>query len=160
MSELPEMVQALLNPETYPDTAQEVELVQTRMSYVFLAGDYAYKVKKPVDLGYLDYTTLDKRRFYCQREADLNRRLCPNTYLGTVSINEDKGIFSIEGKGKDVEFAVKMLRLPRETMLSELLIGGQVSEEMMTGIARKIADFHREAATSETINDYGELSPS
>ena len=67
MTPLPKLVQALLDPKIYPDATQGVELVQTQMSFVFLAGDYVYKVKKPVNLGYLDYTTLDKRRFYCRR---------------------------------------------------------------------------------------------
>ena len=72
VSQLPEMVQALLDSKTYPDASPGVEMVQTQMSFVFLAGDYVYKVKKPVDLGYLDYTILDKRHFYCQREIELN----------------------------------------------------------------------------------------
>ena len=86
MSQLPELVQALLDPAAYPDPPQSVELMQTQMSFVFLTEDYVYKVKKPVNLGYLDYTTLDKRLFYCQQEVELNRRLCPDAYLGTVPI--------------------------------------------------------------------------
>ncbi|GAH20091.1 unnamed protein product, partial [marine sediment metagenome] len=70
MPQLPELVQALLNPKAYTETPpQGIELVQTQMSFVFLTDDYVYKVKKPVNLGYLDYTTLDKRHFYCQREV-------------------------------------------------------------------------------------------
>ena len=87
MPQLPELVQALLNPKAYPETQpQRIELVQTQMSFVFLTGDYVYKVKKPVNLGYLDYTTLDRRQFYCQREVELNRRLCPDVYRGVVPI--------------------------------------------------------------------------
>ena len=97
MPQLPELVQALLNPKAYPETLlQGIELVQTQMSFVFLTDDYVYKVKKPVNLGYLDYTTLDKRHFYCQREVELNRRLCPDAYLGVVPISQDKGNISIE----------------------------------------------------------------
>ncbi|UCH50824.1 MAG: aminoglycoside phosphotransferase, partial [Chloroflexota bacterium] len=68
MTEQPALVQTLLKPETYPHSPQKVELVQTQMSFIFLTDDYVYKVKKPVNLGYLDYTTLDKRRFFCQQE--------------------------------------------------------------------------------------------
>jgi len=75
MLQLPEMVQALLDPGIYPEATRGVELVQTQMSFVFLTDDYVYKVKKPVDLGFLDYTTLDRRQFYCQQEVTLNRRL-------------------------------------------------------------------------------------
>jgi hypothetical protein len=74
------MAEALLKPAAYPDVVPGIELVQTQMSFVFIAGDYVFKVKKPVNLGYLDYTTLEKRRFYCQREVELNWRLCPDTY--------------------------------------------------------------------------------
>ncbi|MBM4433117.1 MAG: hypothetical protein FJ025_03880, partial [Chloroflexi bacterium] len=72
MSRLPEMVQKLLDPVAYPHPVKGVELMQTQMSFVFLTDDYVYKVKKPVNLGYLDYTTLEKRLFYCQKEVELN----------------------------------------------------------------------------------------
>ena len=157
MSELPEMVQALLDAKIYPDDSSEVELMQTQMSFVFLTGDYVYKVKKPVDLGYLDYTTLDKRHFYCQREVELNRRLCPDAYLGVVSITQEKGGFSIGGTGEVIEYAVKMLHLPQEAMLNVLLAKNQVSVEMINGVAQKMAEFHQEAETNATISTFGDL---
>ncbi len=157
MSELPEMVQALLDPSIYPDATSKVELLQTQMSFVFLTDDYVYKVKKPVNLDYLDYTTLAKRRFYCQREIGLNRRLCPDIYLGVVSITEENPGFSIDGKGKVIEYAVKMQHLPQEAMLNFLLTKGQVSEIMITGVARKMAEFHRNAATNAYISEYGDV---
>jgi len=156
MTELPEAAQALLSPEIYPDSTIRVELMQTEKSFIFLTGDFVYKVKKPVDLDYLDYTTLEKRQFYCQREVELNRRLCPDTYLGTVSINQNKTGIKIEGRGKTIEYAVKMRYLPREMMLDKLLTRGKVSTEMMTALAEKIAGFHREAETNPTINFFGE----
>ena len=82
MSQLPEIAQALLDPKAYPDKPQRIELMQTQMSFVFLTDEYVYKVKKPVNLGYLDYTSLSKRQFFCQQEVELNRRLCPDVYLG------------------------------------------------------------------------------
>ncbi len=157
MSELPEMVQALLDPKIYPDASSGVDLMQTQMSFVFLTGDYVYKVKKSVDLGYLDYTTLEKRYFYCQREVELNRRLCPDAYLGVVSITQEKNGFSIGGKGKVIEYAVKMCHLPQEAMLNVLLAKGQVSAEMITGIAQKLAEFHQKAETNATISVFGDL---
>jgi len=102
MPQLPELVEALLKPKAYPETPQRIELLQTQMSFVFLTDNYVYKVKKPVNLGYLDYTTLDKRRFYCQREVELNRRLCSNAYLGVVSIIRDKGGIFIGGPRKSI----------------------------------------------------------
>ena len=87
---LPELVKALLEPKAYPEAPQSIELVQTQMSFVFLTDNYVYKVKKAVNLGYLDYTTLEKRHFYCQKEVELNRRLCPEVYLGVVPVTRDK----------------------------------------------------------------------
>ncbi|MBN2240253.1 MAG: hypothetical protein JW712_10805 [Dehalococcoidales bacterium] len=151
------MAQALLNPDFYPGTPEYIELIQNPTSYVFLTGEYAYKIKKPVTPGYLDYSTLDKRRFYCKREISLNRRLCPDIYLDTVSITEDKTGLSVEGKGKAIEYAVKMQQLPLEDMLVSRLANNNVPQDTMQRIARKLSDFHQKAATSDTISDYGDL---
>ncbi len=157
MPQLPEMVQALLDPKAYPDTTHGVELVQTQMSFVFLTDDYVYKVKKPVNLGYLDYTTLDRRQFYCQREVDLNRRLCPEVYLGVVTITEDEGDFVLDGQGKVIEYAVKMRRLPREAMMDVRLAQNRVSPPMVISVAQKLAEFHHMAETNAEISTFGSL---
>ena len=158
MPQLPELVQALLDPKAYPETQpQRIELVQTQMSFVFLTDDYVYKVKKPVNLGYLDYTTLDRRQFYCQREVELNRRLCPDAYLGVVPISRDKGNISIEGQGEVIEYAVKMLRLPQQTMMDGLLANNQVSSQMVTSVAHKLVEFHQRAETNANISAFGKV---
>ncbi|GAH94926.1 unnamed protein product, partial [marine sediment metagenome] len=95
-----------------------------------------------------DYTTLDKRYFYCQQEVELNRRLCPDAYLGVVTITESRGNILIDGQGKVVEYAVKMRRLPQEAMMNVLLTNNQVSVEMITGVAQKLVEFHQKAETS------------
>ena len=156
--QLPELVQALLNPEAYPETPpQGIELVQTQMSFVFLTDDYVYKVKKSVNLGYLDYTTLDRRHFYCQREVELNRRLCPDAYLGVVPITQDKSNISIEGQGEIIEYAVKMRRLPQQAMMDGLLANNQVSSQMVASVAQKLAEFHQQAETNANISAFGNL---
>ena len=157
MSGLPEMVQALLDPKAYPDATSGVTLLQTQMSLVFLTGDFVYKVKKSVDLGYLDYTTLEKRRFFCQREVELNRRLCPDVYLGVFPITYDRGRIRIGGTGETIEYAVKMRYLPQGKMLNVLLAENKVSAEMITGVAKKMADFHQKAETNDSISSYGSL---
>jgi len=157
MSSLPELAEALLKPEAYPDVTSRVELMQTQMSFVFLTDKYVYKVKKAVNLGYLDYTTLEQRRFYCQREVELNRRLCPEVYLGIVPISRGGQGIVIGGQGQIFEYAVKMLRLPREAMLDVLLANNQVSPPMIAKVAQKLAVFHRQAATSAEINIFGNL---
>ena len=157
MSQLPEMVQALLDPKAYPDTPQGVEMVQTQMSFVFLTDSYVYKVKKPVNLGYLDYTTLEKRQFYCQKEIELNRRLCPDVYLGVVPITQQRSDIFVEGQGKVIEYAVKMRRLPQEAMMDVLLANNQVSPEMVTRVSQRLAEFHQKAETNANISAFGDL---
>jgi aminoglycoside phosphotransferase family enzyme len=155
MSELPELIKALLEPETYPERPQQVELAQTQISYVFLAGEYVYKIKKPLDMGFLDYTTLEKRRYYCGREVDLNRRLCADTYLGVVPVIREKGRFVVGGKGEAVEYAVRMRRLPQDAMMDVMLGENRVTPKMVEDVARTVADFHRRAATSAEITEIG-----
>lgn len=151
------LVQALLKPEAYPHHPQKIEMVQTQMSFIFLTGDYVYKVKKPVDLGYLDYTALEKRHFFCHQELELNKRLCPEVYLEVMPIIEDKGQFYIGGKGKAIEYAVRMRQLPRQRMMDTLLLANQVTQEMVIKVAEILAAFHDEAETSLEISTYGEL---
>lgn len=157
MAELPAMIQVLLEPGVYPEPTDSIELMQTQMSFVLLAGDYVYKIKKPVNLGYLDYTTLEKRHFYCRKEVELNRRLCPDTYLGVVAINRHQGCYSINGGGEVIEYAVKMRRLPQEFMMDILLAENRVSLEMVACLAKKVAAFHRQAETGGEIDEFGGL---
>ncbi|MFW6105192.1 MAG: gluconokinase [Chloroflexota bacterium] len=157
MSILPPIVKALLDSQAYPHKSQEIELVQTQMSYIFLTGEYVYKIKKPVNLGYLDYTTLEKRHFFCRQELELNRRLCPGAYLAVVPIVEEKGRLRIEGRGNVIEYAVKMKQLPQDRMMDVLLPRGQVTPEMVTRVAEKLVDFHERAETNQKIAAFGGL---
>ena len=158
ISQLPEVIQALLDPNAYPDIGQRVDMGQTQMSFVLLTDEYVYKIKKPVNLGYLDYTTLEQRQFYCQREVELNQRLCPDTYIGVVPITRKKNeIFIEERRGDIIEYAVKMRRLPQETMMNVLLEKHRVSTEMIRRVAEKLAGFHQRTETGDNINAFGDL---
>ncbi len=154
---LPSTVKALLKPQAYPHKPQKIELVQTQMSFIFLTGEYVYKIKKPVDLGYLDYTTLEKRHFFCHQELELNRRLCPSAYLAVVPVVDVKGELRIEGRGEAIEYAVKMKQLPQDRMMDVLLPRGQVTPEMVARVAEKLVDFHQKAETNEEIAAFGRL---
>jgi aminoglycoside phosphotransferase family enzyme len=157
ISKLPELIQALLDPKAYPDPPGQVEMVQTQISYVFLAGGHVYKIKKPVDMGFLDYTTLEKRLTYCRKEVELNRRLCPDAYLGVVTVTRDNDRIRIGGQGRVEEYAVKMLRLPQDAMMDVLLMKNKVTPEMVEDVAAIISDFHRRAAKSSAINKFGSI---
>jgi aminoglycoside phosphotransferase family enzyme len=154
MAELPELIQALLDPKVYPDRTPKVELMQTQMSYVLLAGEYVYKIKKPVYLGFLDYTTLEKRLYYCRKEVELNQRLSTDVYLGVVPITKEKG-FVLGGKGEAKEYAVKMRRLPQEAMMDTLLKQNKVTPQRVKKVAEILVDFHKKAATNEEITRLG-----
>ncbi|MDZ4164688.1 MAG: AAA family ATPase [Smithellaceae bacterium] len=148
---------AMLEPSFYPHRPDQVELIQTHVSYIFIAGDYVYKVKKDVNFGFLDFTSLDKRKWYCQEELRLNRRLAPDTYLSVVAINMDEqGRLSHGGSGETVEYAVKMKRLPADRMLKTVLKGG-VDPSLMDELGKRIADFHEMAATGGEIDLAGSL---
>jgi aminoglycoside phosphotransferase family enzyme len=157
VSTLPFAVEALLEPQAYPHTPPKIELVQTQMSFVFLTGEYVYKIKKPVNLGYLDYTTLGRRHFFCRQELELNRRLCPDVYVAVVAIAKQNGGLRVEGDGEAIEYAVKMTQLPQDRMMDVLLPLGQVTPEMIEKVAQKVANFHRRAETSQKIAAFGRL---
>ncbi len=151
-------MRALLKPGAYPQATRRVELIQTHISYVFLTDEYVYKVKKPVDFGFLNYSTLGKRRYYCHREVRLNSLLCEHTYLGVVPIRQFGSKFVIGGReGAIVEYAVWMRRLPEERMLNRLIERGEATAAMVERVAEKLAPFHQTTAeTSTAIARYGD----
>ncbi|MBI5286528.1 MAG: AAA family ATPase [Deltaproteobacteria bacterium] len=154
---LPPLIEALLNPTAYPDSPEVIELQQTHISYLFFTPHYVYKVKKPVDFGFLDFTTLEKRQFFCHQEVILNRRLAPDVYIGVEAITQGGEEVRMGGKGKIIEYAVKMRRLPLDRMMDRLLANrGEVSEDMIKRVANVIADFHKRATTSPYISSFGE----
>jgi aminoglycoside phosphotransferase family enzyme/predicted kinase len=151
----PKLVEAMSRPEFYPHRPEKVELVQTHISFVFIAGNLVYKVKKAVDFGFLDFTTLAKRKVFCEEELRLNRRLAPETYLEVAAIGEDEGRALCLGGGRPVEYAVVMKKLPLDRMLKKLLAEGKAGVDAMDAIARKVADFHRKADTGGEIDAIG-----
>jgi aminoglycoside phosphotransferase family enzyme len=153
--DLPSLQKALLNPEIYPDLPNEVEFIETHISLLFLTGNYVYKVKKPVDFGFLDFTSLEKRRYFCQQEVKLNRRLSPDIYLGVVKITHDRDRISFNGKGEVEEYAVQMKRIPEEFLLDKLLKKGQVDRKMIEALSEKLARFYASAETNEHIKSFG-----
>jgi len=151
-----QVVEALLKPETYDGEPGRIELMQTHISFVFLTRNFVYKVKKAVDLGFLDFTTLEKRRFFCEKELELNRRLCGDMYLEVVPINRSD-VIKIKGEGETVEYAVKMKRMPQERMMNRLLEENKVDDKLVDSIAKIVADFHSRAETDRRISEFGSL---
>ena len=149
--DLERLVERFSDPAFYPEPTTAVEIIQTHISYIFLTDRFAYKVKKPVDFGFLDYTTLQLRRALCEREVTLNRRLCPETYLGVVEVREQDGRLAIGGPGETVEVAVKMARLPGARMLRQVLARGEGNDALFERVAGILAGFHRHAVAPPEV---------
>lgn len=143
MSEV--LIQALQNPALYPHAVSGFEVIQTHLSWILLTGHYAYKIKKPLDLGFQDFTTLEKRKYYCELEVILNKRLAPQIYIEALPIMGSSSYPKLDGKGEAFEYAVKMHQFPQTALLSNLAKTKQLNKNIIEEIARQIATFHLEA---------------
>lgn len=148
------IVRAMSEPSFYDHPVGEVELIETHISWVFLVGEFAYKVKKPVNFGFLDFSTLAKRRHYCQEELRLNRRFAPQLYL---AVKEIGGHLNAPAMGKKpvLEYAVKMRRFPQSCQLDRMLAANQLHARHITEFATKIAELHQLASPAEAGKSYG-----
>ena len=155
--DIDQLISALGRPEAYPHPVETVGVVQTHISAVFLAGPLAYKIKKPVDFGFLDFTTLERRRHYCAEEVRLNRRLAPGVYRDVVPIVAAGDGVAVGAAGEPLEWAVRMERLPEERTFAALLERGELDESVVTELAGRIAAFHAAAAAGEEISRSGGL---
>jgi len=156
MQDQKQVVKAMLKPETYPQDPGKIDLIQTHISFVFLTKNYVYKVKKAVNFGFLDFSTIDKRQGFCEKELELNRRLCPEIYLEVVPINKSSTI-KINGSGETIEYALKMKRLPQERIMTELLKENKVDKKIIDELAGIVAQFHSKALTNSEISVFGSL---
>jgi uncharacterized protein len=147
----------LLNPSSYPHRPRTVRLVQTHASFVFIAPPYVYKVKKPVNFGFLDFSTLDKRRHFCEREVLLNRRLSPHIYLGVVPISAHQGRFAFGDGGPVVEYAVKMRKLSDGHFLDQLVARGAVEPEDLNRLVQVLKQFYEAQQPTADIEAWGRI---
>ncbi len=162
---LPPLITKMLSPDFYPhQVTQTIELLQTHISFVFLTGKYAYKVKKPMNFGFLDFSSLDKRLHFCQEEIRLNRRLCPDLYLDVRAITGEKEKFGFAKDIQDlrdqivVEYAIQMLQFPQENLLINLFEQDKLTVEHVTEIGKQLAKFHQQADTNEHISSFGTIA--
>src|SRR3989338_4195499 len=150
------IVQFLSRPDSYPHPVGRIVRRETHVSHVFLAGRFAYKLKKPVKFPFLDASALADRKRFCRLELSLNRRLAPATYLGMVPVVETAGRLRLGGMGRAVEWLVKMRRLPEDRMLDQLVSRRRVSRRDMARLADRLIQFFRKAARSRRIDWYGQ----
>ena len=141
-------VLALLSAGCYPHQADRVRLIETHISWVLLAGEFAYKIKKAVDFGFLDFTGLADRKHYCEEEVRLNRRLAPGLYLDVATLRSKGGELQFGDDGEIVEYAVRMRRFEQANQLNKQLESGLLVESDMDEIARLIGAFHNDSPLS------------
>lgn len=155
---LPPLIQRMLQPDFYPHPVQTpVQLLQTHISYVFLTGEFAYKVKKSTQFGFLDFTNLEKRAYFCQTELRLNRRLSPNLYLAVLPIYQSQDSFHLNPnpQAEIADYALKMRQFPQEGLFSHLFKANKLTSEHLSKLGKIVAEFHTTATTNLEIQTYG-----
>jgi len=150
-----QLVKALSDPAFYPHPVEKVQFLQTHISSVFLTGEYVYKLKKPVNFGFLDFSTIELREHYCRAEVELNSRLAPSVYLRAAPITLDGDRLVLEGQGEIIDWVVVMRELEERLLGSEVLARGELSAAHMDSLVEVLVPFYRDAATGEGIDQYG-----
>ena len=157
---LPPLIHALLDAHRYPDAPQKasrVELVQTHISWVLLVGEFAYKIKKPLKLSFLDFSTLPLRHAACLEELRLNRRFAPDIYLDVIGIFNTPQDPRFEGQDAPIEYAVKMRRFEEAGRLDRVCALGELLPRHLSSLADTLADFHKTAAVASADSRFGRL---
>ncbi len=147
------MIAALQSADHFPHPSGRFVLIETHISFVLLTGHYAYKFKKPIDLGFLNFTTLEKRRFYCHEELRLNRRLAPELYEAVVPITGTLAAPILDGSGPPIDYAVRMHQFSENDRLDHVTDRGELTAEHIDQLSTAIAAFHRNAviASKDTL---------
>jgi len=151
------LIDALQNSALYSHPIDKFEVIETHTSQVLLTGSYVYKIKKPVNFGFLDFSTLDKRLHCCNEEIRLNRRLAPQLYIDVIKITGSENQPEIGGEGKVIEYAVKMRQFPQAGQLDILLATGNLNNNIIDRLADRIAKFHIEIDVVEMKNRFGDF---
>jgi aminoglycoside phosphotransferase family enzyme len=151
------IIDALMKPEAYDEHIKQVRLIQTHISCVFLTGDFVYKIKKPVNFGFLDFSTLGKRKHFCELELDINKMFSPDIYLGVLSISEKNGKLKINGDGVVVEYALKMKELPQDALMSKLLEKNKIDKKIIDEIIDILIGFYSKTRSGPAIDKFGSI---
>lgn len=155
---IPALIQQMLQPGFYPHTVTEpIQLIQTHVSYVLLTGDYVYKLKKPVNFGFLDFSSVEKRQHFCQEELRLNQRGAANLYLEVLPVTQSGEHYHLGGEGETAEYVVKMRQFPQEALFSSLFADGKLDEPLLEELGRVVAAYHAKTTTNDYIQRFGEI---
>jgi aminoglycoside phosphotransferase family enzyme/predicted kinase len=150
-----QLVERLRDPACYPHAVSRITLIETHISFVVLTGEIAYKIKKSVDLGFVDFTSLDKRRFFCGEELRLNSRLAPDIYLGVTPICGRRGAPRVGGEGEAIEYAVRMRQFPQDALADRAFRRGELTARHIDSLATLLAGFHSGLPPCSQADPYG-----
>ena len=150
-----QLIQSLRDASLFDHPVEGFQLIETHISWVLLTGMYAYKIKKPLNLGFLDFSTLDKRRHYCEEELRLNRRLAPQIYVDVVPITGSPDAPRLHGPGQPIEYAVRMVQFPQEAQLDRVLARGELTRDILDRLCDRVAAFHAEAPPAAQDSPFG-----
>jgi len=152
---LPDYIVHFMKPESHDPPVTGVQLIQTHISYVLVLDQDVYKFKKPVDFGFLDFSTLDKRAYFCEQEVELNRRLCPEIYLGRVGVHRVEDGYRLGSDAGAVEYGVRMARMDESRMMGRVMAADGLREEHLDAIVEKLVPFYESAGDSDEIKTFG-----
>ena len=151
-----DLVARLASPGALAGPVDRVDTLQTHISWLIFAGEHVYKIKKPVDLGFLDFSTRERRLHFCREEIRLNRRMAPDVYVDVAPVTvEADGRVTIDGAGEVVEHAVHMKRLPHSRMMNALLERGEIDNRRLRSLADRLVRFHAAARTGDGVDGHG-----
>ena len=149
------LIQALMNPALYDHPVESFQRIETHISWLLLTGPFAYKIKKPVNLGFLDFSSIDRRRYYCEEELRLNRRLAAPLYCAVVPITGTADQPRLGGEGAAIDYAVKMRQFPQEAQLDRLLDAGRLDAARLDELSVELAAFHDRADRASSDGPFG-----
>jgi len=150
-----ELIRGLRHARAYSVPVGPIRVIETHISWVILTGDVAYKIKKPVDFGFLDFTRLEDRHHFCQEELRLNRRLAASLYLDCVAVTGSPSCPRMEGEGQAIEYAVKMRQFDNDNLFDTLAARGRLTVPLLERLAERLADFHADAPVATADTGFG-----
>ncbi|EAZ90978.1 bifunctional aminoglycoside phosphotransferase/ATP-binding protein [Crocosphaera chwakensis] len=152
------LIKQLQNPNSYSHTVQNsIKVIQTHASAIFLTGNYAYKIKKPVDFGFLDYSTLEKRQHFLNQELTMNQAIAPDIYLEVLPITLDNNQVNIGGKGEIIDYVLKMNQFPQDCLFINLFKAGKLEKYHLEDLGKVVSEFHKNTITNDYIRGFGDI---
>ena len=156
--ELSNLIKQLQNTNSYPHVVETtIKVIQTHISAIFLTGDYAYKIKKPVYFGFLDYSSMEKRQHFLNQELTMNQAIAPDIYLDVLPITIQNEQVKIGGEGEIIDYVLKMNQFPQDSLFINLFLAGKLEKHHLEELGKIVAEFHKNTKTDDYIRSFGDI---